>query len=134
MAAIDAVGGIGFSHARRFRRSGIRTTEALLRRAATRPGRQELAERLSVSERDLLELVLRIDLMRIKGLGTRYVDLLDAVGVSTAEELKSRDPGTLFAMVVQLNGRRSMVRRLPSLERVRAWVAEAKTFEPLVEV
>ena len=72
--------------------------------------------------------------MRIKGLGTRYVDLLDAVGVSTAEELKSRDPETLFAMVVQLNGRRSMVRRLPSLERVRAWVAEAKTFEPLVEV
>ncbi|MDE0171095.1 MAG: DUF4332 domain-containing protein [bacterium] len=133
MAAIDAVGGIGLSHARRFRRSGIRTTEALLRRAATLEGRADLAERLSVNERELLELVLRIDLMRIRGLGTRYVDLLSAAGVSTAQELSTRDPDTLFAMMVQVNGRQGMVRRLPNLERVKAWVAEARTFQPLVE-
>ena len=133
MAAIDAVGGIGLSHARRFRRSGIRTTDALLRRAATLEGRAALAERLSVNERELLELVLRIDLMRIKGLGTRYVDLLSAAGVSTAQELSTRDPDTLFAMMVQVNGRQRMVRRLPNLERVKAWVAEARTFQPLVE-
>ncbi len=133
MAAIDAVGGIGLSHARRFRRSGIRTTDALLRRAATPEGRADLAERLSVNERELLELVLRIDLMRIRGLGTRYVDLLSAAGVSTAQELSTRDPDTLFAMMVQINSRRRMVRRLPNLERVKAWVAEARTFQPLVE-
>lgn len=133
MAAIDAVGGIGLSHARRFRRSGIRTTDALLRRAATPEGRADLAERLSVNERELLELVLRIDLMRIRGLGTRYVDLLSAAGVSTAQELSTRDPETLFAMMVQINSRRRMVRRLPNLERVKAWVAEARTFRPLVE-
>lgn len=133
MTAIDAVGGIGLSHARRFRRSGIRTTEALLRRAATQAGRCDLAERISVSEQELLELALRIDLMRIKGLGTRYVDLLNAAGVLTAEELRTRDPDTLFAMMVQINGKRRMVRRLPSLERVREWVAEAQTFQPSVE-
>ena len=133
MAAIDAVGGIGLSHARRFRRSGIRTTDALLRRAATPEGRADLAERLSVNERELLELVLRIDLMRIRGLGTRYVDLLSAAGVSTAQELSTRDPDTLFALMVQINSRRRMVRRLPNLERVKAWVAEARTFQPLVE-
>ena len=134
MAAIDAVGGIGLSHARRFRRSGIRTTDALLRRAATRAGRCDLAERLAVSERELLDLVLRIDLMRIKGLGTRYVDLLNAIGVFTAEDLRARDPDSLFAMMVQINRRRKLVRRLPSLERVRAWVAEAQAFQPSVEV
>ena len=134
MAAIDTVGGIGLSHARRFRQSGIRTTDALLRRAATRAERCDLAERLSVSERELLELALRIDLMRIRGLGRKYVDLLNAVGVSTAEELRTRDPDTLFAMMVQINGRRRMVHRLPSLERVRTWVAEAQTFQPSVEV
>jgi hypothetical protein len=133
MAAIDAVGGIGLSHARRFRRSGIRATDALLRRAATPEGRADLAERLSVNERELLELVLRIDLMRIRGLGTRYVDLLSAAGVSTAQELSTRDPDTLFAMMVQINSRRRKVRRLPNLERVKAWVAEARTFQPLVE-
>ena len=134
MPAIDAAGGIGFSHARRFRRSGIRTTDALLRRAATQAGRCDLAEQLSISERELLDLVLRIDLMRMKGLGTRYVDLLNAAGVFTAEDLRPRDPDTLLAMMVQINGRRAMVRRLPSLERVRGWVAEAQTFKPLVEV
>ena len=133
MAAIDAVGGIGLSHARRFRRSGIRTTDALLRRAATQSGRSDLAEKLSVSERDLLDLVLRIDLMRMKGLGTRFVELLNEAGVSTAEELKTRDPDILFAMMVQLNSRRRLVRRMPSLDRVREWVHEAQTFESVVE-
>ena len=133
MAAIDAIGGIGLSHARRFRRSGIRTTDALLRRAATSAGRSDLAEKLSVSEQELLDLVLRIDLMRLKGLGTRFVELLNEAGVSTAEELRTRDPDTLFAMMVQINGRRRLVRRMPSLERVRAWVREAQTFEPSVE-
>ena len=133
MAAIDALGGIGLSHARRLRRSGIRTTDALLGRAATREDRRELAERISLSEPELLEFALRIDLMRIKGIGARYVDLLNAAGVSTPEELGSRDPETLHAMIVQVNQRRSVVRRLPSLDRVRAWVVEAQTFQPAVE-
>lgn len=133
MAAIDAVGGIGLSHARRFRRSGISTTDALLRRAATPAGRSDLAERLSVSERELLDLVMRIDLMRMKGLGTTFAQLLNEAGVTSAEELRDRDPDTLFAMMLQMNGRRRLVRRMPSLERVRAWVREAQTFQPLVE-
>ena len=133
MPSIDAVGGIGLSHARRFRRSGIRTTDALLRRAATRAERSALAEKLSVSERELLDLVLRIDLMRMKGLGTRFVALLNEAGVSTAEGLRTRDPDTLFALMVQINSRRRLVRRMPSLDRVRAWVREAQTFQPLVE-
>lgn len=133
MASIDAVGGIGLSHARRFRRSGIRTTDALLRSAATRAERSALAEKLSVSERELLDLVLRIDLMRMKGLGTRFVALLNEAGVSTAEDLRTRDPDTLFALMVQINSRRRLVRRMPSLERVRAWVREAQTFQPFVK-
>ena len=132
MAAIDAIGGIGLSHARRFRRSGIRTTDALLRRAATQDARRDLAERLSVAERELLELVLKIDLMRIKGVGTRYVELLNAAGVFTAEDLRTRDPETLLAMIVQTNDKRMMVRRLPNLDRVTEWVTEAGTFQPSV--
>ena len=133
MAAIDAIGGIGVSHARRFRRSGIRTTDALLRRAATQEDRGALAARLSVTERDLLDLVLRIDLMRIKGVGTRYVELLDAVGISTAEDLSTWDPETLLAMIAQINDRRKVAHRLPNLDQVTEWVAEAQAFQPVVE-
>ena len=130
MAAIDA---IGLSNARRFRRQGIRTTDALLRRAATLDGRRELAAKVSISEGHILESVLLIDLMRIKGVGTRYGELLNAAGVFTVEDLRSRNPETLLAMIGQINTRRGLVRRLPALDRVTEWVADAQTLQSLVE-
>lgn len=133
MAAIDAIGGIESSQARQFRRSGIRTTDALLRRAATFEGRCDLAGMVSLTEPQILELALRIDLMRIKGVGTRYGELLNAAGVFTVEELRDRNPETLLAMIVQINYRRRLARRLPALARVTEWVTEAQTLQPLVK-
>ena len=134
MAAIDVVGGIGETHARRFRRSGIRTTEAFLRRAVSIDGRRELAASLSVDEQDLLDLAFRIELMSIRGVGARYAKLLSAAGVGTAEELRTRNPETLHALIVQINDRKKVVHRLPKLDRVMDWVAEARTVESAIHL
>ena len=133
MAGIGDIKSIEPSQARQFRRSGIRTTRALLRRAATSAGRCDLARRVSLTESQLLEIALQIDLMRIKGIGTRYCDLLNAAGVFTVEELRSQNPETLLAMIVQMNHRRRLARRLPTLDRVAEWVAEAQSTQSLVE-
>ena len=133
MAAIESIGSIESAQARQFRRSGIRTTDAFLRRAATFEGRCDLAARVSLTEPRILELALQIDLMRIKGLGTRYGEMLNAAGVFTVHELRSRNPETLLAMIVQINDRRRLVRRLPTLDRVAEWVAEAQILQSLVE-
>jgi nucleotidyltransferase/DNA polymerase involved in DNA repair len=133
MAGIDAIKSIEPLQARQLRRSGIRTTQAFLRRAGTSEGRCDLARRVSLTESQLLEIALQIDLMRIKGIGTRYCDLLNAAGVFTVEELRSQNPETLLAMIGQINRRRHLARRLPTLDRVAGWVDEAESKQSLVE-
>ena len=133
MAAIGDLYGVGFSEARRFRRSGVRTTGALLRRAATARGRRDLAAESSLAEPRILELALRSDLMRVKGVGSRYSGLLNQAGVFTAGDLADRNPETLRALIGQINERDPVVRRLPSLDYVAGWVAEARAVRPVVE-
>lgn len=133
MAMIDALHAIEAADARTLRRMGIRTTEALLRRAATAEGRLEVASKVTLGEKEVLALVLSIDLMRIKGMGTLYCRLLSQVGVLTIEDLRNWDPQTLHAMLGQTNEKLRMVRRLPNLESVTAWVTEAQDIESVVE-
>lgn len=133
MAVIDALDGIGPVDARALRRMGIRTTEALLRRATTAEGRREVVSRVTLGEEEVLALARSVDLMRINGMGVLYCRLLQRVGVSTIEDLRTWNAHTLRAMLFQVNERHRMVRRLPNLERVTAWITEAQSIEPVVE-
>ncbi len=133
MTAIHTIGGVGSSHAKEFRRLGIRTTGALLRRAAGCSDRRAVAERVGLTEPEVLEAVLRVDLMRIKGVGARYATLLNAAGVFTIEELAARDPEALVAMLAQINARWMLVRRLPNLEVVTRWTTGACASQTSVE-
>ncbi len=133
MATIDSIAGIGVKQATKLRKAGVRTTEALLRRAATRSGRKELAERTGFTAAQILQWANRADLMRIKGIGAEYADLLEAAGVETVRELRRRSPKALTAKIVQLNERKRLVRRLPTEKMVTAWVEHAKTLDPVIK-
>ena len=133
MATIDYIEGIGPKFARQLRKSGVRTTEALLKRGATRKGRRELAEKASLTERQVLEWVNRADLMRVKGIGSEYGDLLEAAGVDTVKELRRRNSEALTAKMTQINDKKRLVRRLPTVAMVGQWVDHAKTLEPVVK-
>ncbi len=132
MPSIDAIEGIGQRNATKLRKAGIRTTEALLKRAHDRRGRKALSDVTNLEERKLLEWVNRADLMRCKGIGSEYSDLLEAAGVDTVKELRRRNPITLTAVMVELNEKKRLVRRLPTEAMVARWVEHAKTLEPLV--
>ena len=132
MASIDAIEGIGHKHATTLRKNGIRTTERLLKSGATRSGRRELAERTKISERLILAWVNRADLMRVKGVGEEYSDLLEAAGVDTVKELRRRNAGNLLATMVEVNTKKKLVRRLPTESMVERWVDHAKGLDPIV--
>jgi len=66
------------------------------------------------------------DLFRIKGVGEEYSDLLEEAGVDTVVELAQRNPENLYAALREVNDRKLLVRRLPSLWQVQDWVAQAK--------
>jgi predicted flap endonuclease-1-like 5' DNA nuclease len=131
MASIDAIEGIGHKHATSLRKAGVRTTEALLKAGATRKGRHGLAEATGLSDHLIVEWVNRADLMRVKGVGEEYSDLLEAAGVDTVRELRRRNAVNLLGAMVDVNAKKRLVRRLPTLSMVERWVDHAKSLEPV---
>ncbi|MCS7283838.1 MAG: DUF4332 domain-containing protein [Anaerolineae bacterium] len=132
MARIETIEGIGPAYAEKLRAIGIGTTEALLRAGATSQGRAELAEKTGIRPDLILAWVNRADLMRVKGVGEEYSDLLEAAGVDTVVELAHRNPDNLYEKLVQVNEEKKLVRRLPTRQMVAAWVEFAKTLDRVV--
>ncbi len=133
MGSIETIEGIGQKNATRLRKNGIRTTEALLKRGATRKDRRALAEETGLDAKRILSWVNRADLMRVKGVGEEYSDLLEAAGVDTVKELRNRRPENLIRKMVEVNQAKRLVRRLPTESMVERWVASAAELEPLVK-
>jgi predicted flap endonuclease-1-like 5' DNA nuclease len=124
--------GIGETHAKTLEAAGLKTTDDLLKNAGSAAGRKSLAEKTSINEARILEWVNRADLMRVKGVGSEFADLLEAAGVDTVRELATRVPANLQTRMSQLNEEKKLVRRVPNAGEVESWVSEAKTLPPMV--
>ena len=133
MATIGDVEGIDPKSATRLRKAGVRTTEGLIKVAATAKGRKALAVKTEISASTLLGWVNRADLMRIKGVGAEYADLLETAGCDTVKELRRRNPTNLTAAMVEINEKKRLVRRLPTEAMVIAWVEQAKSMNSSVK-
>ena len=134
MASLTKVEGIGKKYQRQLQKTGISTSEALLKAGATRKGRNQLAKDSGISAKLILEWVNRVDLFRIKGVGTQYADLLEASGVDTVVELGKRVPENLLATMEKTNNKRKkkLVRQLPGIRMVKKWITQAKRLKRVV--
>jgi predicted flap endonuclease-1-like 5' DNA nuclease len=132
MTKLEVIEGIGPVYAAQLRKGGVATVEALLEQGATPIGRQQVEERTGVGHALILEWVNLADLMRIKGVGEEYSDLLEEAGVDTVKELRNRVPENLHDALVRTNEMKKLVRRLPTLRMVRDWVEQAKRLPPKV--
>jgi len=127
------VEGIGPVFAEKLSAAGVSTTDALLNRGATTAGRSALAAETGISEAMLLKWVNHVDLMRIPGVGSEYADLLEAAGVDSAAELAQRNAANLAITFQELDAARpNTVRRVPSEDTVRGWIAEADKLAKVV--
>jgi len=126
MAKLDTIEGIGPALSDKFSDAGITTCEALLKSGATKTGRQTLAEKSGVSEAQVLKFVNHADLMRVKGIGGEYSELLECAGVDTVPELAQRNAANLTAKMTEINLEKKLVRALPSESQVEDWVSQAK--------
>ena len=132
MPRIIDIEGVGKFYAQKLQAVGIRTTERLLKVAGHKRGRQDLAQQTEISEKLILEWVNLSDLMRIKGIGEEYSDLLEEAGVDSVKELRNRVPANLHQKLIETNNVKKLVRRVPSFKEVRRWVQEAKVIPPAV--
>ena len=125
MKVID-IEGIGPAYAAKLHAVGVRTTEALLKAGCGPQERKQLAAAAGVSENLVLEWVNRADLLRVKGVGGQYSDLLENAGVDTVVELSKRVPENLLAKLLEVNNEKHFVRKVPGLKQVENWIAQAK--------
>jgi predicted flap endonuclease-1-like 5' DNA nuclease len=125
--------GIGSVYAEKLNSINIYTTSDLLEAGATPLGRKELAEKTGISDKLILEWVNIADLFRIKGVGEEYSDLLEEAGVDTVVELARRVPENLHAKMLEVNEKKKLVRRPPTLNEVKQWIEEAKKLPRKIE-
>ncbi|MEO7453705.1 MAG: DUF4332 domain-containing protein [Fimbriimonadales bacterium] len=123
---IKEVEGIGEVFGAKLEAAGVASTEALIDQGASPAGREKLATSIDVTAARILEWVNRVDLMRVRGVGSEYSDLLEAAGVDTVPELAQRNPANLAEAIAATIAEKGLVRRPPSASEIESWVAHAK--------
>ena len=129
---ISTIEGIGSKYKKMLGKVGVTNTKHLLAKGANKKGRKVLAKDSGIEEKLVLKWANMADLMRVKGIGEEYSELLEVAGVDTIKELRKRKPENLHKAMSDANARRKnkLVRQLPGLPQVEKWVANAKKLPP----
>ena len=129
---VEHIEGIGESYGAKLRAAGITTTRALLKASADKKGRKALAAETGLDEGRLLKWANMADLMRIKGIGKQFSELLEAAGVDTVKELRNRNAQNLAVKMAEVNEQKKLTRAVPAEKMVVGWVEQAKQLPPAI--
>lgn len=130
---IQEIEGIGPTYAEKLESAGMNNSDDLLESGKTPQGRKDIAEKTGISSKLILEWINLCDLIRIKGVGEEYSDLLEEAGVDTVVELATRNAENLQKKMEEVNEAKNLVRKTPTIDQVTAWVDEAKTLPRVIE-
>jgi len=129
---IDQIEGIGPAYAEKLSAFGIKTTEALLEKCATKKGRSELAEKSGIPEKLILKWTNHADLFRVNGIAGQFAELLEAAGVDTVKEFRHRVAANLQPKLVEVNDSKKLCKRVPAVSELEKMIAQANELEPVV--
>ena len=129
---IDEIEGIGQAFAEKLSTAKIATTDDLLTLCCDAKGRKTVAESTGVSEKHLLNWANKADLMRISGIGPQFSELLEASGVDTVKELRTRNAENLATRMAEVNAEKNLAKSSPAASVVQDWIEKAKTTEPKI--
>lgn len=127
---IQEIQGIGPNYASKLLGIGINTVEKLLEDGGRKAGRTRLSETTGIPEPLILKWVNHADLMRVKGIGGQFAELLEAAGVDTVKELRNRVPENLHQRVIDINDTKNLSGRVPTLNELKEMIEEAKSLSP----
>jgi predicted flap endonuclease-1-like 5' DNA nuclease len=130
---IQDIEGIGPVTGAKFEAAGVKDTDTLLAKGATKAGRKALASATGVTEAKILKFVNMADLYRVKGIGSEYSELLEAAGVDTVPELAQRNAANLTAAMLKVNEAKKLTRRPPAESEVARWIEQAKGLPRVVQ-
>lgn len=124
--------GIGPKYTKMLKKVGVTQTKHLLNRGASKKGRKDLAKESGLKETQILKWTNMADLMRVRGVGEEYSELLEVAGVDTIKELRNRKPENLYDAMAAKNAKKKLVRQLPGPKQVKNWVQHAKKLKPVL--
>ena len=129
---IDEIEGIGPAMKQKLHEAGIQTTGDLLNVCCTSKGRKAIREQTGVSEKLLLGWTNMADLMRVSGIGRQFAELLEASGVDTIKELRTRNAENLAQKMAQVNAEKRLSRTTPGVSTTTKWIEQAARTEPKI--
>ena len=124
--------GIGAAYTEKLVAAGINTAEDLLKKCAAPAGRKALEEATGISGKLILTWTNHADLFRVKGVGPQFAELLEAAGVDTVKELKTRNAANLAAKMLEVNEAKHLVRRVPVEIEIQRMIDQAKELPGVV--
>lgn len=127
---IEEIEGVGPFFAERLHTVGVHSTDDLLARCGTDLRRREVAAALGIAPTLLTTWTQQADLMRVRGVGAEYGQLLVHAGVDSVPHLATRDPVELAARLKRANTERRLVRLVPTARTVARWVRDAQRLAP----
>jgi nucleotidyltransferase/DNA polymerase involved in DNA repair len=129
---IEDIEGIGGVYGSKLSKVGINSTADLLKHCGSAKGRRQVAATSGLDEGKLLKWANMADLMRIRGIGKQFSELLEAAGVDTVKELRTRRADNLAATMKQANARKKLTRGTPSQRQVATWIDQAKSMSAAI--
>jgi predicted flap endonuclease-1-like 5' DNA nuclease len=129
---IDEIEGIGPAFREKLTGADITSTDDLLKHCASAKGRKDTEAKTGVSASQLLKWTNMADLMRVSGVGRQYAELLEAAGVDTIKELRTRNVENLAKKMGEVNDEKHLSKSSPSDSMVKDWIEQAKTTEPMI--
>ena len=124
--------GVGPAYAEKLVAAGITTINQLLEAGKTSKGRKALEDKTGINGKLILTWVNHADLIRIKGVGPQFSELLEAAGVDTVKELATRNATNLCAKMNEVNEAKHLTRRVPTVVEIQRFIDGAKALEPAV--
>ena len=129
---IQDIEGIRPAYAEKLAGADIKNTEDLLEKCGGASGRKTIEEATGITTTLLLKWANHADLMRIKGIGGEYAELLEAAGVDTVKELKHRNADNLATKMDEVNAEKKLTRQVPNAGTLQGWIDQAKEMEPRI--
>ncbi len=129
---IEDIEGIGQGFGKQLRADGIASTEKLLEVCSTDAGIRRVCQCAGIDENTARNWATMADLMRIRGLGGQWSELLWRCGVTSVQDLAARDAAALVARMAEVNEAEHRTAELPGEHRVSQFIKGAASLAPML--
>lgn len=129
---IEEIEGIGPAYAEKLSVAEIKNTDHLLDLCGSASGRKKVSGDTGVGESTLLKWANMADLMRVSGIGPQFSELLEASGVDTIKELRTRNAENLAAKMAEVQDEKGLTKVAPTAGVIQNWIDAAKDMEPKI--